>query len=259
MGKEDTSLNDTLDSSKESDLMADFDSDFETNFNAAMKMSIEKYDYVELIKFLRSEKIVEKQIAILELDEIKSKNDALILVSNLIGQDGKIREAVAFKVNELIKNPSYIDFFIDEKVFDVLLQGIMDINGNVCRQIVDLGGKWGENEAFGLYLCEKLPKRVNEILIEIKKIDMASKQYVISKRNFQLYWCLEALYNIIDIVNFDEIKEILFATGVFYDYTIREKTAKILTKIDNFEFDKFKEKLKIDENYYVRRYLISEK
>lgn len=239
----DKNLNDTLNTSNMLDL--------EANFNTAMKMSESEYCYDELLALLSSDEIVKKQFAILKLNEIKSKDDAQILVSNLVGQDGKIREAVAFKINELAQNFKYTNFFIEEKFFDIYLQGIMDINGNVCRQIVNLTFI----QQFKEYLCKKLPESINNILDEIEKIDLASKQYVISKRNFQLYWCLEALYNIIAFINFEKIKEILLRTGVFYDYTIREKTAKILTKIDNSELNELKENLKNDENYYVRRYL----
>lgn len=226
----------------------------EQDFNAAINMCSQSHEYEQLMALLNSDKIVEKQLATLELNEVRSKDDAMTLVSNLVGQDGKIREAVAFKINDLVQNPLYSEFFIDEKVFDIFLQGLMDINGNVCRQI---GSKWnGEcGRKFELYLCKKLPESIRKILIEIEKIDQQSRQYVISKRNFQLYWCLEALYNIVENINLNEVQDILFKTGTFYDYTIREKTARILAKIDNSEFKEMKTKLKNDENYYVRRYL----
>lgn len=209
-----------------------------------------KYDYEDLINLLNSENIKEKHFAVLELEEIRSENDAKLLVSNLVGQDGKIREAVAFKINEFFKNSDYAKFFISEDIFAVLLQGIMDINGNVCRHICAL-----ECEEFNQYLSKNLPSETDKILARINEIEANEKQYVISKRNFQLYWCLEALYKIIDKVEFKNIKNILLKTGEFNDYTIREKTAKILTKLDDSELDEVKEKLKNDENYYVRRYL----
>lgn len=209
--------------------------------------------YKELVNLLLSDNIKEKHFAVLELDEIHSNEDAKLLVSNLIGQDGKVREAVAYKVNEFFQNPKYAKFFISEDIFNILLEGIMDINGNVCRQIV---GKCLKNDEFKKYLCGKLPTRINEILVNVEKLASNEKQYVISKRNFQLYWCLEALYNIVEGIEFAEIKNILIKTGEFSDYTIREKTAKILTKIDNLEVNELKGKLKIDENYYVRRYFI---
>lgn len=232
-------MNDTLDTS------------LETNFNVAMNMSRQDYEYDELIALLNSDKIVEKQIAVLKLEEIKSQADAEILVSNLVGQDGKIRESVAFKVNELMQNGDYSTFFQNDKIFETFLQGIMDINGNVCRQIVDLA----VNNEFKAYLCKKLPSEIVKILAQIEKIDAESKQYVISKRNFQLYWALEALFNVIDIIDIKNIIPILIKTGEFQDYTIREKTAKILANIDNSELGVIKEKLKNDKNYYVKRCL----
>jgi len=246
-------LNKNFDTLNETLKKQDYECDLETNFNLATKMSEEHYDYSTLIEFLYSDKIVEKQIAVLKLNEIKSQNDAKILVSNLVGQDGKIREAVAVKINELTQNANYSNYFINKKIFETIFQGIMDINGNVCRQIVT--SKLAEGKEFQIYLCNNLPKSIGKILVDIEKIDSQTKQYVISKRNFQLYWCLDALYSIIEIVDFEQVKNILLKTGDFQDYTIREKTAKILTKIDSPELEELKEKLKNDENYYVRRLL----
>lgn len=216
---------------------------FEPNLNS---------DYDGLINLLSSENIKEKHFAVLELVEIRYREDAKLLVSNLVGQDGKIREAVAFKINEFFQSSDFAKFFISEDNFAVLLQGIMDINGNVCRHICALGC-----EEFNQYLSKKLPSGIDAILARINELEADEKQYVISKRNFQLYWCLEALCNIIDKVEFSQVKEILFATAEFNDYTIREKTAKIVAKLNTPELDELKEKLKNDENYYVRRYLCS--
>jgi len=212
-----------------------------------------KYNYDDLINLLNSENIKEKHFTVLELEEICSRKDAKLLVSNLVGQDRKIREAVAFKINEFFKNPDCSKFFISEDVFAVLIQGIMDINGNVCRHICTL-----KSEEFSQYLGKNMPSEIDKILARISELEADEKQYVISKRNFQLYWCLEALCNIIEEVEFETIKDILLQTGEFNDYTIREKTAKILTKLDNSELNELKEKLKNDENYYVRRYLKSD-
>jgi hypothetical protein len=242
-------LNDTFDTLNQ----ANFECNVETNFNTAMKISGEFHDYETIMRFLQSDKIVEKQIAALELTEVRSAEDAEILLSNLVGQDGKIREAVAFKINELAQNPQNLRFFISEKNFGKLIEGIMDINGNVCRQIVN--SDFFNVDEFRNYLCNKLPEIIAQLLEEIEKIDKMSRQYVISKRNFQLYWSLEALFNIIEFVDLDRIENILQSTANFRDYTIREKTAKILTKLDKLELSELKEKLRNDKNYYVRRYL----
>ena len=214
---------------------------FETNY---------KCNYEDLIELLNSENIKEKHFAVLELEEIRSCADAKLLVSNLVGQDGKIREAVSFKINDFFKTPDFKQFFITDENFAILFQGIMDINGNVCRHICGL-----ECEEFNQYLRKNLPEKTNEILEKIYELESNEKQYVISKRNFQLYWCLEALFNIVEKVEFERIKDIIFKTSEFNDYTIREKTAKILTKLENLELIELKVKLRNDENYYVRRYL----
>lgn len=242
-------MNDTLNNSLETNFRGKCNHDL--IYSDPSYINGGKCNYNELITLLLSDNIKEKHFAVLELEEIHSNEDAKLLVSNLVEQDGKVREAVAYKINEFFKNSDYAKFFISEEIFDILIEGIMDINGNVCRQI---GGKCLENDAFKRYLCGKLPARINEILERIEKLTSTEKQYVISKRNFQLYWCLEALYNVVETIDFDVIKNIILKTGKFYDYTIREKTAKILTKIDNFEVKELKEKLKNDENYYVRRY-----
>lgn len=243
-------MNDILDTPNHTNYEIDSELNLETNFNIAMKMSECEYDYSALIEYLKSDKLVEKQIAVLKLSEIKSEPDAQILVSNLVGQDGKIREAVAFKVNEFIQNPQFVELFKSEIIFETLLKGIMDINGNVCRQIVDLVGSVNE---FDDYLCANLPNRISIILDEIQKIDEESKQYVVSKRNFQLYWCLEALSGLIGRINIESVRDIIFKAGEFQDYTIREKAAKILARVDYSEFDEIKNKLSNDDNYYVRR------
>lgn len=230
----------------------DIEQNIEENFNSAMNLTDKSYDYADLIRLLGSDKVAEKQFAALELNEIKSCEDAFILVSNLVGQDGKIREAVSFKLSELLICPQYQDYFDTDKVFELFLQGIMDINGNVCRNIVNITCF----TSFNNYLAENLPESITKILEHIENLSKDEKQYKISKRNFQLYWALEALYNVIDMVNLQDINDILSVTAEFEDYTIREKTAKILSKCEHHQFLDLKEKLKNDENFYVKRYLV---
>lgn len=242
----DENLNMTLNKSSEDD------------FNTAIEMSMGYFDYLTLLNFLQSEKIVEKQIAVLKLDEIKSREDANLLVSNLVGQDGKIREAVAYKINQLAKDERFTGFFLDKNKYDIFLQGVMDINGNVCRQIVDLAAFLKPNKNFSEYFAKGLAENTIATLKHTTNLTIEDKKYVISKRYFQLYWCLEVLFEFAEFIDTNELKQILLQTGTFDDYTIREKTAKILSQ-NNFdndnEVEKLKEQLKNDENYYVRRYL----
>lgn len=225
--------------------------DLKQDFNIATKMSEKSFSYEELIALLNSEKDVEKQFAVLELNEIKSSKDAMALVSNLVGQDGKIREVVAFKINELTQDEKFLPFFIGENFFEIFLNGILDINGNICRMVVEL--TWIDE--FRSYLAGKLPECIKQTISVIDNLSKDEKQYKISKRNFQLYWSLEALYNVVEEIEPNEIYKILIKTSDFEDYTIREKSAKILTKLTDKRFDELKTKLKEDSNYYVRRYL----
>ena len=66
-----------------------------------------------------------KQAAALKLDKINSKKDAQILIANLTGCDGKIREAISFRLREFI--PQNPEFFLDTQ--NTLLEAIIDING----------------------------------------------------------------------------------------------------------------------------------
>lgn len=77
----------------------------------------------------------------------------------------------------------------------------------------------------------------------------------VNKEIFKLYWYLETIYEFSELIDEETLKELLIKTKDINEYTIREKTAKILTK--NFNNDtllKIKEELKQDKNYYVRRF-----
>lgn len=230
---------------KDKNLNATFDNSLEPSFRG-------KYKKEDLINFLQNGNDKQKHYAVLELDDIMSFEEAQILVSNLVGQDGKIREAVSFKINQFMQNELISPYFNSELLFPVMLEGIMDINGNVCRNIVN--ANWSSE--LKQYLCENLPKRISEILFNISELEKDEKQYKISKRNFQLYWSLEALYLCLDKIELTSVKDIIYACAEFQDYTIREKIAKIVSETEFLEFDELKKKLANDENYYVRRFML---
>lgn len=236
-----------------------FNKSFDENFNTATKMCEEEYSHAQLIEFLLSStEIVEKQIAALRLENVETTKDATILVSNLINQDGKIREAVAFKVNELIANPLYTEFFLNETNYNTFISAIMDINSNVCRQIIDAMRTIKSHEKFRDYFINRLLKTILGLFDEADKMDMHDQKYVLNKKNFQLYWCLETLFDYAEFIEYKAVEKILQKGGIFYDYTIREKIAKIIKQgfyDEQPEVAELKEKLKNDDNYYVRRYL----
>ena len=81
------------------------------NFSQALNFLETEYSHKELLEFLKTGNIVQKQIATLRLQQIASIEDAQILVSNLVGQDGKIREAVSLRLDEFMSNSQYIEYF----------------------------------------------------------------------------------------------------------------------------------------------------
>ena len=74
------------------------------NFNTALSLYQNDSPHQNLIEMLKNGNIVEKQIAAIKLKYINSQNDADALISDLTGQDGKIREAVSFKIKEFMNS-----------------------------------------------------------------------------------------------------------------------------------------------------------
>lgn len=225
------------------------------NFEKAINLYEKSLDYDDLISLLQSEKVVDKQIAALKLDTIKSEKDAQILVSNLTGQDGKVREAVSFKLKEFMADRELVKYFQNPLNFETFFNATLDINGNICRNTISAISNIKDNQDFTTLFCKILVKTINELLENVEKFDLQDGKYKVNKEIFKLYWCLEDMYEFIDFININDVKSILSRTKCVEEYTIREKTAKILTK--NFSDNvllKIKEELKQDKNYYVKRY-----
>ena len=102
------------------------------DFNTALNIYENDYSHEDLINFLKNGNIAEKQASVLKLEKLSSANDAVILMQNLTGCDGKIREAVSFRLPEFVsQNPEYFTNFVD-----IFLEAIIDINGNICRNTI---------------------------------------------------------------------------------------------------------------------------
>ena len=106
---------------------------YKQDFNTALYIYENSYPHQNLIDLLKNGSIVEKQIAALKLHSIDNFEEAQILISNLTGCDGKIREAVSFTLKEFIpQNPQFY-----KKFADIFLDAIIDINGNICRNTIE--------------------------------------------------------------------------------------------------------------------------
>ena len=111
-----------------------FYKDLDTNFELACKMSEQDFSHEELISMLQIGNIPEKQIAALKITKIKNSDEAKILMNNLTGCDGKIREAVALKINQLLNQDNKIKrLFISESSPKTFADATIDINGNCSR------------------------------------------------------------------------------------------------------------------------------
>ncbi len=225
------------------------------NFKQALNLCENNYSHSELLEFLQSGNIVQKQLSALKLETINSQNEAQILVSNLVGQDGKIREAVSLRLNEFMSNPKTLVYFETPENYQIFLAAIIDINGNICRNVIGAISHLKDNENFCNQFCQELVILTKDLLGKIEKDDFFEGKYKVNKEVFKLYWCLETIYVFWDKIKFEDLKEIILRTKDIQEYTIREKAAKILTR--NFsdpELLKAKEALKNDSNYYVRRF-----
>ncbi len=225
------------------------------NFNKAIELYENSIPHEELISLLENGNIVQKQIATLKLDTINSEQDTRILISNLVGQDGKIREAVSFKLQEFMQNQSVHKFFLQKSYADIFLEAIIDINGNICRNTISAICNLRPYPEFTDYFCQKLTTQTLHLISKVEQFDFQDGKYKVNKEVFKLYWCLETISRFTNYINPDILKEILKQTKNIGEYTIREKTAKILSKIVcDSELAQIKQELKQDKNYYVRRF-----
>ena len=225
------------------------------NFKQALNLCENNYSHSELLEFLQSGNIVQKQLSALKLETINSQNEAQILVSNLVGQDGKIREAVSLRLNEFMSNPKTLEYFETPENYQIFLAAIIDINGNICRNVIGAISHLKDNENFCNQFCQELVILTKDLLGKIEKDDFFEGKYKVNKEVFKLYWCLETIYVFWDKIKFEDLKEIILRTKDIQEYTIREKAAKILTRrFSDPELLKAKEALKNDSNYYVRRF-----
>ena len=227
------------------------------NFNTALKLIESEIGNSELIKMLENGNIPEKQAAALRLENLTSVRDAKTLVQNLTGQDGKVREAVSYKLKELVENGKILPFIQSEAKFfaEIFANAVTDINGNVCRNLIDTLNILKNEDEFCHEFCPLLLDKTENLADEVEQIDFQDGKYKVNKQVFKLYWCLETVFTVIEKTDFEQVKKILARTRLINEYTIREKTAKILSlNFDDKELTEYKNELKQDKNYYVRRF-----
>lgn len=210
------------------------------------------FSHDEIIQILKSSDEINKQACLINMDKIYNNKEAESLVNNLTDQSTPIREACAFKINQFMNNPELNKFFQSKKIINIFIKAINDVNPTVARNIIEIIDKIDKQK----YFKNKLYEKIFEILEELKDF-IGIKNYLLNKKTFNLYWCLESIAKLPDKIKPDsQLYEILSLTSRFNDYTIREKTAKIISLIENLDsnFNKIANTLKNDDNLYVRRY-----
>ena len=227
-----------------------FDCKFNTDFIPACEMVDKNYKHSELIAMLESGTIPQKQIAALKLDSINNIEEGKLVVSNLIGCDGKIREAVALKINQVLnKSPEVAGILNYPEIF---AKASVDINANICRLVIDSVSVLKSNKEFSEKYLEYVLKFIDETFCELDKFIYRDKKYVINKQLFKLYWCLESLKLFVKDIKPNTLEKILNRCIKEKEYTIREKVAQIVILAEDNLFESIKNTLKNDENYYVR-------
>ena len=195
-----------------------------------------------------------KIFSIVNLEELFSIQEAELLFKHLTEHQTPIREIVALKLEEIYKEKYYSDFIKEQ-----FLKSIIDINPNVCRAISSIVSKsvFLQNE-----LLNPLLSKIFHLLDEINECDSVlgsfyddaqkiRKNHAKNKKLFSLYWYLEILAICTCKKNNPEALEIVKKTLKFNDYTIREKSVKILIGLEN-KTDELLKIAKNDQNFYVK-------
>lgn len=223
---------------------------YNEDFDCALNIYESDYSYCDLMMFLQSGSIAQKQAAVLKLARIENEYDAKIVMNNLTGCDGKVREAVSFRLRDFIRqNPEYFTEYAN-----IFLDAIVDINGNICRNVILALEPLKLYPEFVKSFCDMLSIKTFDLAKKAINFDIQDGKYKINKEIFKLYWYLETISEFLEYINQETIEKIVLLTKNVHDYTIREKTAKILNKFDYDNLKQVKEELKHDKNYYVRRF-----
>lgn len=225
-----------------------YEESVDKNFSRAVELCSNNFSRDELFAFLQNGNMPEKQFAALEIASVQTQQEADILMDNLTGCDGKIREAVAFKLGEIV--PDNTDLFL--KYPKIFADATIDINANICRMVIDILANL-KDENFAEIYTNQMYSFMNDAFKQLDSFIFRDKKYTINKQLFKLYWCLEGLNVFFDFLDEENLFPVLKKCSEITEYTIREKVALVLCNdVKTKELLELKQKLKSDDNYYVR-------
>jgi hypothetical protein len=213
--------------------------------NKAFSLIESNFSREDIFNILKCDDDIKKQVALIQLEELKSSNETDILVSVLTGQHGPVREICSAKINHFLKEEKNRKFFKGEKMQEIFLNALNDIIPTVARNILEVIKFLPEADE----ILQKLMNRIIDLDNYVEDKNLLSKHEII-KKNFKLYWYLEALSEFAPKYSkYDNFCKIVERTYSHEDYTIREKVAKLLSLTEGF--DEYKRALKQDTNPYV--------
>ena len=225
--------------------------DLEENFNKALNLCEAELSHGGLLELLSNGDVAERQFAALALDSVSTQDEAKIVISNLTGCDGKIREAIGSRLEEFLTGETANLF---SPYYEIFADATIDINANIARFVIDAIRIFADDVEFGTKYSAILMRFMDEAFEEISKIKFRDKKYILNKQLFKMYWALEGLKGFYKYVDETRMLEILQKVLERSEYTIREKAAEILVKFeDNPAFKTLIEDVSRDENFYVRR------
>ncbi len=224
-----------------------------SNFDYGCKFMEQKFTQDELWDFLANGNDVEKQLACIRITSLENDEQAGILISNLTGVDGKIREVVSEKLKFFTQTQALHKFFLKKEFYPVLLNAIIDINGNICRNIITGLKELTYDDNFCEFMINEIMNKALETCEKYKSFDYKIRKYKTNIEIFKLYWYLAAL-EIFSILPQEKFYKLANEVCNIKEYTVREKLAVLVAKLPVKEQEKFK-KLNFDNNIYVSKVL----
>ena len=220
-----------------------------SDFEKACTLFENEVGRTELYGLLKNGTVVEKQVAALMLDGITSEEEAETFISNLTGCDGKIREVIASRLCEFLTEKPVQKWL--SKYPDIFANATIDIDSNVCRNVIDVLPMLKYYDDFAKRYSENLVQFTKTAVNEIQNFSFRDKKYKYNKQYFKLYWSLEGLCYFTDFISVSDMEFIIQNTADCPEYTVREKLAKFVTFLPS-KYSHISDKLKNDENYYVK-------
>lgn len=218
-----------------------------SNFDECFKFFEQDLTHEELYTGLRDGNIAEKQLSCVRIESCGNAEQAEILMDNLTGIDGKVRESVSFKLKTFIAIRP--ELFCRKDFYEIFLDAIIDINGNICRNVISALEALTTERDFCEYFIKNIITRALAVTGTIENFEYKDRKYVTNKEVFKLYWYLEVL-SIFNELPTEKLFALLERTAKIEEYTIREKTARLLSKLPPEMAEKL-DGLNFDNNFYV--------